>query len=1141
MILSHFLPASTAATGSASSSSSDLSSAAGGVDCFTMSLEVIAPSLHLTAADSSNNDRARNAFGTNYNPESKVRGVGFELRWETVEFSCVLPGDSSEGKHQLVVLKQGELEGLSTWRPMGWTREELLFSSDPNLALIVGRSTIASADVTADLQLLDDLEAAWKAYHPAQQKGHAEPTSTSPALLPRIRIVLDVGHTMVVLADGGSSSITLTMATDGFHVGCYTSFWDIVARRRDKGTTKTAFREEEELEARRSEMGSETDYSMPDSMLKPQLRRNWQDPAALVDGFSLTMGIEGSISVEPLSLHMSLDGPTPQDQQTFHLASIGRAHGTVGGDVLGRAIHSGHCESAQLDRSSMSVALDLGIDNGVKINLWEPKVLKALVAMGEARRHGPILSRIPKTKADLLSRLPSGVSARISLGTVSAFVGRPDPNPNCDLHLIRGIWLQTTITVEYAHYANSAQTMKHRHALSSPSRTKLRLPEDATTRALALFHSLQATQGEAALISFTTMDAFVKPIFHGERFVQAGGTSMSHEGWRAPEAKEGDDFVGWDFRRPKKGAPGSGIFANNVPPLEISDTDQAQRPLVRIAQSNTNWTIQRETPNATVTHRISGKTAQVNLVGDLSHVYCALLASISIQNIADAWKKADAAIKQSSVAPSLTVELSIPAVSAHLAFPLREQLFISLGNVHLGHRPSEGLHGRVDQALVYVPSPNEIGSWEELARIKHIKLNQSLSDVVRAPIQVSADAMQVRIPVAYQLSRIILNVSVAIKSVKLLMRGLKSGELSTVLVAPAEGPKKVPPMEFRIKHVVLEAKDNPIETNLNLAWRAGLVEQEIRLSLEDLFERKMNILAEAEFIEGDEEDFPPGRDKTSPRLSTKAAVSLEEARYRLDWHKSCSWIKRIKLARSEQRRREDKALYDFRITGSDALPIKIAPVTRTAPLFRGEFQDLHVSVSDPGLSREEIIQFMGDLSAPFEPGVEFTLMVPLKLGLHFRSATCTLRDYPLPLVKIPPPDEAHKPAWSLDTTFIIAEERAGDDSIMFVPSCIVPEGCGAVGAQPLTFQIAKTIMPVKTYTRPHVKIASKRVTEFTWGNAYQPAIQDFMKVIESLSHPPRDPSPRVGFWDKFRLILHWRVTIDFTGPVHLHLKGESRA
>ncbi|OBZ70457.1 hypothetical protein A0H81_09961 [Grifola frondosa] len=46
-----------------------------------------------------------------------------------------------------------------------------------------------------------------------------------------------------------------------------------------------------------------------------------------------------------------------------------------------------------------------------------------------------------------------------------------------------------------------------------------------------------------------------------------------------------------------------------------------------------------------------------------------------------------------------------------------------------------------------------------------------------------------------------------------------------------------------------------------------------------------------------------------------------------------------------------------------------------------------------------------------------------------------------------------------------------------------------------------------------------------------------MRIIDTLSHAPRDSSPPIGFWDKLRLVFHWRVKVFFKHEVHLHMKG----
>jgi hypothetical protein len=1138
---------------SASSSSTDLTAVTSpDEDCFTVSLELADLSCGLSAADSSNNEMARNAFGSNLSPECRVRGVAFALQWSSIALQCIAPGESSEEKSQLLAIRQADFNGLSTWRPAGWSREELLFAHDPNLAVVIGRGSIASVDVAGDVQLLQELSEAWKCSRPAAARPHADakppsslssPSSPSPpsplsGLPPRVRMVLDVGHAMVLLADRVSEhQTTLTLASDGLHLGCFTSFSEVIARRRDRSANKAAFREEEKVFALRQH-ADDFDATQSESTLKPELRRCTIYPQAILqDDLSISMRADATLSLEPMFLHMSLSDSKGQ-QNTYHLASIGRAHGTVTGDVLGRQdVHADGNEVTTLDPSTLSCSVDLGLDQGVKLNLWNMPVIHALVAMGQAHQHGHIATPPPAHAASLLHRLPSGISARMSLGLISVFVGHEDPNPHCKLHLTRGIWLQSSATLEYAYFNNRSQAMTCRHALSAPQRAKLRLPEDITTQALAFFHHLLPDQGNAALVSVTLQDTFLKPIFNGTRFVAAGGTSMSHETLATPKERQGDQYVGWEFRRPHpKMFLKLGEFANNVPPLEISDTDQARRPLIRVPHAALNWLIQQAKPDAVLEHKLTSRVEHVTLVCDLSHVYSALLAMQTVKMVAAAWRKPKPAPK-SDTPPNLSIEVVVPHATAHFAFPLKEQAFFYLGGITASRLPgTRGVIG-ADQFLAYVPSAREIGSWEELGRIKHLEVKVSPPHTKLA-FDIDAEALRLRIPVAYTFSKLVLNVNVTVKAIKLLLDDLGGKGFSFVRKPGAEAPKHVPSLNFSIKHMSLEAKDNPIETDLNLIWRAGLVEQEARNELEDKFEQKMALLAEAE---GHSSDESVDGTRREPRLTHKSAVSADEARYRLDWWKSRSWVKRIRAAKTEQRRREEASLRVLKNTGADIkLPISIVQSTLTAPLFRAAFDGVKLSVSDAGMSRDELLQYMGDVSAPFDDGTEFSLMVPLKLSWSMDQAVLRLRDYPLPLLRVPPvqPGET-RPAWHVETPIIIAEELQGDDSMILIPTEVIPAGCGAADAAPFTVQVAKTIMPVKTYARPMVRISSDRITEFTWGNSYQPAIQDFMKVIESLSHPPRDPSARVGFWDKFRLILHWRVTVDFVGPCHLHLKGES--
>lgn len=1145
--ISHFLSVSNSHATSANSSATDLSSL-GHEEYFTVSLAWVLPKIKLSAADSTNNDRARNAFGTNRCQTSRVRGVAFAVSWKTVELDCVAPGDSDKDKNQLLAIRNADFEGLSTWRPSGWTREELLFANDPNLALVVGRATIASVDAAGDVQLLNELADAWRATHP---RAPADPHVTnhniksakhlSPGLLPRLRLVLDVGHSMFVLADRVSrSKTTLSVSTGGLHAGCYTTYADLIGRRQDKSSTKTAFKEEEQLQQRRAEMGDTVDYALPDAMLKPRVRRKFHpDPATLYEDFTISMSFNANLELEPIAMHLTIEGDGLHSQETFPIASVGRAHGQITGDILGRNVPE-LADGARMDPITRSMSLDLGIDSGVHVNLWEKAVLDALAAMGKAHTGLEVdASPPPKPKADLLSRMPSGLSARISLGSVSVFVGQPDPNPSCDKHLVRGLWFRSFVLFEYAYYDNTAQTLRHRHDLTAHVRVKLKLPTDIATQALACYHHNSPKGGAAALFRFTLLDATAIPIFHGQNFDERGGMRQEPASWEGskPPATAAD-FTTWEFIK-MRGVNDlkSGVLANAVPELEETGAIQARRHLFRLKSATANWLVQRKSPEADIEHRLTGRSEPIALVCGLAHVYCAILAFTALKRVVEAWKRHRDTSSTGDKLGKAMFSFTVPSITCHLAFPLHEQLFIHIGALYAGHEDTRAPSITLDQALVYVPSasPREAGMWQELGMIKRLSVMRHVSDP-SLPLDIKMEAMRVRIPVSYHVSRLVLNIGVSFKALKLIVDDLRSETFSTVKSPVPESPKNVPHMSFSIDQLALEAKDSPIEERLNLIWRVGLAEQKQRIERDLRFEEKVSAIERAEQME--ESDEPDTLSRPS-NVTPAHTVDIEEARQRLDWYNSKNWVSRINAAKEEQRRREK--LVSTRIDPNNRvsnLPITIAPLVLTPPLVRASFQGVQLTVGNPGLSRDEIINYMGEVSTPFDPQTDFSLMVPMHLNWKMDSASVVLRDYPLPLIKIRPLADG-SPAWSLVTQFIIAEELQGEDSVLYVPCEVVPAGLGSHDAKAFTVQIAKTISPVKTYTRPLVRIHADRTTEFTWGNSMQPAIQDLMKVVETLSHPPRDPSPRIGFWDKFRLILHWIVKVEFDGPVHLHLKGMS--
>ena len=1191
----------------------------------TVFLEMTSLHCALSAADARNNQRAANAFGNNQNADTQVRGIAFELQWTAIK---VLSATGQEGKVLIGAIGTGDIEGLSTWRPRGWNREELLFASDPNLALIVARSNLAGVEARLDVQHLSGMLAAWSARkdvlpeernhlgssssedhssrqhsttstfvesdagaltmdgahstkHPvngvlqlplagssdpssqnekqADQDPEVPPTSQSdhtatsaPELPPRVRFVLDLGKIAGTVIDHVSEQpTTLVFESEGLHFGVYTSYTDLIARR-DLATRKEGFREEAGLEERREAAGDDVNIAMPPSMLKPTLRRRFQDPrASLQDNYSFSMRFDSEITILPLAVDIAPKGVDSLPSNDVKTLSIGSFHFVSAGDLLGRVIpFRGGREQVQLDWWSISSSANVGIDHGIKVNLWKAEVVDAISALLVAHRAVPIGEKDAEMKKSGLHRIPSGVAVRINTGLVSVFLGHEDPNPHCKLRLTRGLWIRTEASFEYAFYASRSQVLSWRHQRLSPERAKLRLPEDISMQARAWMNELDQFGGRAALVQLVLANTAVIPIYNGDRFEAAGGVWGDLPRNVPLVPKQSDEALGWYFRRQKelekreqeKDDPHPKQMSNAEPPFEISDTAQARRPLFWMPRASTKWIIHNADQDQELQHQLTAKIDSISMVSDMSHIYCCLIAALTVERISNAGSRGIKKEPKPSSRPAFDALLSINSLTIHISFPLQEQLYMAISKIEVqaGHTkaPSTSLRS----ALAYVPSVRVPGAWEELIRIKQLSLGMDL-DQDTPSFDTSAEAFRVQIPVAYQLARLVLNVSVSIKALKLLSEDLHrpTSEFSFVKRPAAEEPKNVPHLRFRIQTLSLEALDDPIESSLNLAFRVSPVELERRATLYETFEQKVALIGEADarMSSSDEDDSGYAAGLNPAHLTARRTVAFEEAERRLHEAISAEWMNRIRKAKEEALRREAQITKPMNLSSSPMeIPIAVVESTDNTPLFRALFQGVDMSFRKPKMNRDEIIQFMGDVSSPFAPDVEFSLMVPLQMSWKMDEAVVRLREYPLPLIRIPSV-KMSGPAWEVDTLFIIAEELVhnGDDSIVFVPCDVIPGDCGAMGACPFTVQISKTLMPVKTYTKPTIKIHSERTTEFAWGNSYQPAVQDFIRVVETLSHPPRDPSERIGFWDKFRLILHWMPTFEFAGPVHLHLKG----
>jgi RNA pol II promoter Fmp27 protein domain len=308
----------------------------------------------------------------------------------------------------------------------------------------------------------------------------------------------------------------------------------------------------------------------------------------------------------------------------------------------------------------------------------------------------------------------------------------------------------------------------------------------------------------------------------------------------------------------------------------------------------------------------------------------------------------------------------------------------------------------------------------------------------------------------------------------------------------------------------------------------------MRLEHEDAFDAKV---AKIEAAAGKNANI---RRVDEWNFTTEHSVGINEARHRLRELFSNMWINQVQDAKATAMAREESMSMRFRenkfIENESALPVSLYVPPSYPPLFRLTLNGVSASIRSPGWSGDQLASFMEDLGQGIPRDTEFTLLVPLHIELALDSARLVLRDLPLPIFNVPPCSD--KKSLTFITDLVIGEEIGPASSVRWVRCDVAAEDADALGTAAFNMLIPKTTMPMKTYAQPEVKVSTTGITDMCWGVSFLPIMQEVMKVIDGLSTLPVDPSPGLGFWDKLRLIMHWRTNIQFSGEVHVHLKGE---
>ncbi|KXX75799.1 Protein FMP27, mitochondrial [Madurella mycetomatis] len=498
---------------------------------------------------------------------------------------------------------------------------------------------------------------------------------------------------------------------------------------------------------------------------------------------------------------------------------------------------------------------------------------------------------------------------------------------------------------------------------------------------------------------------------------------------------------------------------------------------------------------------------------------------------------------------------------------------------------------------LYAEAPRMRRVWARVVSVKNARLDyrESRRKVAGGGLHeerlfdIVSETIRLAVPHEMVIYKITDNIVNTFKSVIQLQHRFKTGTNEYILDKGPEAPKNVPKVSLRAKALLFELEDGAFEWKLGVIYRAGQVEMMQRQAREEAFRLKVKKIHEEESRRGSSklrarsaapqgEPPTPGvsqarsrsmdrqrratgegrfRDRAprydpeggSQGISGNACISIAEARHKLNLHNAKSWKQRI----DRQYMLAKNGIKDMhtQFWGVNEIPDdledseKILEVPQRPALMSTLINDLHIMIDKPSFPMRELPDFLHKVGKGMPRNMQYALLVPMNVQISMGEAKISLRDYPLPFLHVPATKSAQSvrlPALSMSTDFVIAEEYRGPESIRKIRVQIVPpRGLDPTSPNEGSFavDVRRTIGPVKTFSDMSIDIHTANPTRITWGPSYQPAIQDMMMAIESMTKPQLDPSERVGFWDKIRLNFHSRVRVAWRGDgdVHLALKG----
>ncbi|ODV81863.1 uncharacterized protein CANTADRAFT_45720 [Suhomyces tanzawaensis NRRL Y-17324] len=403
-----------------------------------------------------------------------------------------------------------------------------------------------------------------------------------------------------------------------------------------------------------------------------------------------------------------------------------------------------------------------------------------------------------------------------------------------------------------------------------------------------------------------------------------------------------------------------------------------------------------------------------------------------------------------------------------------------------------------------------------------ILCSDNLKVVVNDPnsaekIDIHTDSIRIIQPHGFVAHRLFDNLSATIKVMKYIVQCLllEANNRHKVIQPKESKTVKMPKLRIRSNKLAFSMEDDPFESELNMIYQLGLIEQRKRIEQESLFESK----------------------------AAKANHPMTQERENLYHNFSMSWIRKVKIYKAELKKEvieNKKHLFGNEATLAKLYNEGIVTYPSCAPLLFIMMKRLDLRIRKPQFEWDHLPQFLHDLGQGMPKDMKYSLNVPMYMDLKLDELRMHLRDYPLPILYVPENVSSKRPCLSLKGHLIITEELIKDKE--HVRNNHVPLSLNVKNSEEDKFYavtIAKSLSTVKLFTELKCDFDSDLPARFVWGQSLQFGIQQAMLNFDQFSKPPVDPSVKLGFWDKMKLIMHGKCQIRIKKSLEVAFKGSS--